>query len=375
MRVVLLILVLWILSSVCPAFAAESTQPVTRITVVLAGNVLMHRSVVASGLKRKSGAYDFTSLFAPVAPYLRSADYTIAHLETPLAGAERGYGGYPRFNAPAALAANLRASGVKMVALANNHMLDMGRSGVARTLQTLDAAGVAHLGTVSKTSEQQPCIITVHGIKLAVLNATASTGSTPPAGNENDVNVLDTARLLSEAEAARRHGAELVIALLHNGQEYQRGISDAQRQLAGKLIAGGVDVLIGTHPHVVQPIERLTVQRHGAPFTGLVAYALGNFVSSQRRRYCDSGIILYLLIEKSAAGTRVRNVVYLPVWVQQGTLAGRTQFRLLPLLPGKPPKSDLPLSAEDHYRLHQVQEELAALLNKPAQAIKPLQNP
>ncbi|MGD0152263.1 MAG: CapA family protein [Thermacetogeniaceae bacterium] len=358
-----------------PALQPAPNQAV-QITVAAAGDLLMHNTVVNSAYDGVARRYDFNPDFAAIAPYLRSPDYTIANLETRLAGPSFGYTGYPRFNTPAELARAMREAGVDLLSTANNHSLDMGWTGIVNTLDNLDAAGMAHIGTYRTPAEKaSPLIVDVRGIKLAWLNYTATTnGLSLPPGKGFAVNLLSPEAVAAEAREARRRGADLVLAVIHFGNEYQRYPDASQRQIALQLAASGVDVIINSHPHVVQPIEVLPVQRDdGRTYNCVVAYSLGNFISDQRWRYSDSGIILYLEIIKDQAGTRVQGTSYLPVYVQKSTAAGRLRFRVLPVSPAVPVTSDNSLTAAEKTRIAQVWEELTAHLNDPAHGIRPYQ--
>lgn len=356
-----------------PALVAQAPPPAppapTRITVAFTGDVLMHISLV-NAARTADGAYDFAPMFAPIAPYLKNANYTVANLETRLAGAKRGYTGYPCFNSPDSLAPALRDAGVDMLATANNHSLDKGADGLLTTLTTLDANKLAHVGTFRTPEEQAtPILVDINGVKVAFLNYAEMTNGIPiPAGKSYVINMIgDGQGIIKEATAAKAHGADLVIAFLHFGTEYQRQPNDNQQLLAKKLLANGVDAVIGAHPHVVQPIKRVTVKRSDVPYTGYVIYSMGNFVSGQRDRYRDSGIMVYLDIEKSVTATIVTGVRYLPVYVQRGVLDGRIRYRVLPLVPGEKVQSDVPLTAADIARMKQISEELDAHLDRPAE--------
>ncbi len=359
---------------------APTLQPApnqaVRITVAAAGDLLMHNTVVNSAYDSATRHYDFSPEFAAIAPYLSSPDYTIANLETRLAGPSFGYAGYPRFNSPAELAQAVREAGVDLLSTANNHSLDMGWPGIVNTLNNLDAAGMAHIGTYRTPAEKaSPLIVDVRGIKLAWLNYTATTnGLSLPPGKGFALNLLSPEAVAAEAREARRGGADLVLAMIHFGNEYQRYPDANQRQIASQLAASGVDVIINSHPHVVQPIEVLSVQRDdGRTHNCIVAYSLGNLIADQRWRYSDSGIILYLDIVKDQAGTRVQGASYLPVYVQKSTTAGRLRFRVLPVSPAIPVAADNSLTAADKTRMAQVWAELTAHLNDPGHGISPYQ--
>ena len=206
----------------------------------------------------------------------------------------------------------------------------------------------------------------VGGVSIAFLNATSSLNGIPlPDGQPFAVTMIDSKFLLAQAAEARAQGAELVIAVLHWGEEYSRQSSEGQREVAHRLLNGGIDVIIGSHPHVVQPIQRLTVERGGRPFTTYVAYSLGNFVSNQRDRYRDSGIVLFVDIEKNQEGVSVTGVRFLPVWVQKTPVNGAAQYRVLPCTPGWI-RSNLPLSGGSRADEPRWQELTAMLDNRNA---------
>ncbi|MEW6574485.1 MAG: CapA family protein [Bacillota bacterium] len=351
-------------------------EPEVHVNIAAAGDLLMHMPLVNSVRELETGKYNFSQVFAPITSYLKLPDYTVANLETRLAGPAYGYRGYPLFNTPADLAQHLRSSGIDMVTTANNHSLDCGWRGIVTTLDNLDAAGLAHTGTYRSPAEKAaPFTVNIRGIRIAFLNYTATTNGLPlPKGKPFAVNILDPQAVIEEAYAARKQGADVVVAMLHFGAEYQRHPDESQRELAARLCANGVDVIIGSHPHVVQPIEIVTVNRDGDLRTCVVAYSLGNFVSNQRQRYADSGIILYLHIVKGTAGTSVRGVEYLPVWVQRSNVSGRWQFRVLPVTPAIPVSTDPALTTADKQRMAQVWEELFTHLNNPAQGVLPYNN-
>ncbi len=331
----------------------------THVTLAFAGDLLMHTPIGYSCYDSATGRYRFDEVFAPIAPYLSDADCTIVNLETRLAGASRGYQGYPAFNTPDDLAPALRGAGIDALGTANNHSLDMGWDGVVRTLDVLDRNGLRHAGTARSQAERDaPRILDVGGIKVGLLNYTDYLNGIPmPSGRPYAVNVLLIGSVASDIVRARQAGAELVVAFVHWGSEYQRYPSSSQTAAASSLIDLGVDLIVGHHPHVVQPIVRV---RGRTGREGYVAYSLGNFVSDQRSRYRDSGLMVWADVVRDSAGTRVTGMRYLPTYVQKTWSGGRTRFRVLPVHPSVTSPSDLGVSSGERWRMDQVWAELTS---------------
>jgi len=357
-----------------PAPTTTTTLPI-RVTVAAVGDVLTHMPIVDSVYDSRTGSYDFAPVFAPIARFLANADYTVANLESRLAGPEVGYSGYPRFNSPAELAHALRAAGIDLAATANNHSLDFGWQGIVGTIDRLDNAGVAHVGTYRSLQERQtPAIVDIRGIKVAFLNyATYLNGLALPEEHRTyAVNTLEVDTVARDAATARLWGAEVVIALLHYGNEYEREPSQEQLDVTREVLSRGVDVVIGSHPHVVQPIAHVLQYESWKVTDKYAAYSLGNFVSAQRWRYSDSGLIAYVHIEKRGLRTYVTGVSYLPVYVQRSTAEAPVRYRVLPILPGVESRTDAPLTQQDQSRMAQIWEELRTVLYRPDENIKPL---
>lgn len=358
-----------------------SQEPTVHATLVFGGDLLMHVPLGASVLDPTTGHYDFSSIFAPISPYLDEGDLAAADLETVLAGAGRGYSGYPRMNSPTDLAAELAESGFDLIATATNHSLDQGWDGLVATVDALDVARLAHTGSYRSADERgAPLVRDVRGIKVAFLAYAEWLNGLPlPIGHRYAVSMLERGQVSDDVRRARDAGAELVVAQVHWGSEYQRQPSRPQREAARMLLEEGVDVIVGSHPHVVQPIATMTVDRAGRPFTGFVAYSLGNLVSTQVWRYSDSGLLLYVDIEKAvgaskvagahvapakgAPATRVTGLRYLPVYVQRGWEAGRRAYRVVPVGPDIAPTWSPAPTEADRRRMAQVGEELGVLLS------------
>jgi poly-gamma-glutamate capsule biosynthesis protein CapA/YwtB (metallophosphatase superfamily) len=369
-------------ASVENVVTTTSTTELTRdITIAAVGDVLPHIGILSSARDSNTGRYDFWPVFQPIAPYLANADYTVVNLETRLAGPSTGYTGYPMFNSPIELAQALKKAGVDLAATANNHCLDRGWPGIVGTLDRLDQVGIAHVGTYRSMAEKRtPLVVDINGIKVGFLNYAAYLNNLEPPKEHAAyaVNTLNVDKVAEEAMLARMYGAEVVIAILHYGNEYWRQPSAEQIKVSqgtidyDGLLSRGVDVIIGAHPHVVEPIAHLLQYAAWKANDTYVAYSLGNFVSAQRKRYTDSGLIAYVHIQKTGLRVNVTGVSYLPVYVQRSVAQSPVQYRILPVLPGLSPGSDVPLSLADNQRMDQVWEELGAMLYRPDENIKPL---
>lgn len=254
------------------------------------------------------GDFDFNASFDWVRERFRAADAAIVNLETTLS--ESGpYTGYPCFRSPAALAEALDSLGVDITVLANNHCCDGGSKGIRTTIRELDRHGIEHTGVFLDSSDfraRHPLRFEAGGIRFALLNYTYGTNGLPvPSGLS--VNPIDTVRIAADLAAVEHDGVDCVIACMHWGNEYERRPNKVQRQLAGFLRRHGVDLIVGSHPHVVQPYEQDS--------NGIVLYSLGNFVSNQRKRYCDGGIVATVEVTRSPDGSLRYSLELTPVWV------------------------------------------------------------
>jgi poly-gamma-glutamate capsule biosynthesis protein CapA/YwtB (metallophosphatase superfamily) len=346
----------------------------TRITVAAVGDIMVHESQLAGSYVAASGSYDFHPSFAPIAPYIRAADFAVGNFETRTAGAARGYSGFPLFNTPGTIVQAVKDAGFDLVGTANNHALDQDYEGLVKTLDTFAVYDLPSVGNYRSADDRQKVFMAdIRGVKVAFLAYTEILSRTTlPADKPWCVSMLgDGSACMEQAKAARAQGADIVIAMLHWGEEDQRTQSANQWTIGTRLLRNGVDVVIGSHPHVVQPIARLTVERGGRQSAGYLAYSLGNFLSNQTWQYCDSGIVLYVDIVKDGDGARVSGLRYLPVYVEKQPLAGQEQWRVVPVLPGVEPVTDVPLNAASRQRMADVWDEMRAQVQNPASGISP----
>ena len=296
-------------------------QPASQLTLLFAGDIMGHDTQIESALRMGGGEYDYSSCFSYVEPYIAAADIAIGNLEVTLAGPP--YKGYPQFSSPDALAGALKNAGFDILVQANNHAVDRGKAGLERTLNVLDSMGLIRSGVFRDHRERSvryPLIVEKNGIRLALLNYSYSTNGirvTPP----NIVNSIDTATIREDLIKAATAEPDFIIALMHWGSEYQLTENSGQQELARFLFRNGTDAIIGSHPHVVQPIREMNGK--------LVVYSLGNMISNQRKRYTDGGILFGMTLEKSDS-TRVAGYHYLPVWVHKPLTDRGADFRLVP---------------------------------------------
>jgi poly-gamma-glutamate synthesis protein (capsule biosynthesis protein) len=385
-----------------PAPPTTSTSTTTTtgpidITVAAVGDVLAPAPVLESVEDPETGAHEFNPVFAPIVPYLAGTDYTVAALGPRLAGPGAAYGVPLVPNAPRELAFALRAAGIDLVATANTHSLDLGWGGVVGTLDRLDAAGLAHVGTARSSAERNtPVIADIRGIKVAFLNYTESVAGQLPveepadesagqqAGKPRDyaVNLLNLDTVAEDAMTARGWGADAVVACSTTA-EYAPEPSVKQIEFSQQILNHGVDAILGSGAQVVQPVGHIftyaTWRTNGStwliPRQPLVGSAAGS---------AGRALIVYLHLQKRGLRTYVTGVSYLPLYVQvstaaQGSTAAETTtlekpatYRVLPVMPGLEPETDVALTDQDRQRMAQIWNETRELLYRPDENISPL---
>ena len=287
------------------------------ISISVIGDIMCHNTQFKDAYSDES--YDFSYVFSDIENYIKDADLAIGNLETTFAGSERGYGGYPAFNTPEQLAIDLKELGIDLVTTSNNHSLDTGYKGIESTLNFLDDAGISHVGTARSVEEQNNILIKeVNGIKIAILAYTYGTnGITVPKEKDFCINLIDKEFILSQLEKAKLENPDLICVNMHWGTEYQTLPNDTQLELTGFLFENGADIILGGHPHVLQPYEIRTIELpNGSSKTGFVVYSLGNFMSGQTKQNTKTSIILNLEITKNGATNEITidKVQYTPIY-------------------------------------------------------------
>ena len=236
---------------------AESPGAPAGADLLFAGDAMQHQAQLDAALKAGGGKkYDYSDCFRLIAPTVTDADYAVVNLEVPLGGGPT-YSGYPCFSAPDSYAQALKDAGFDMMLTANNHCLDRGDKAARRTIAALDSLGLDHVGTYHDAGQREelvPFMRDIKGIKFAFLNYTYGTNGIEPRDGV-EVALIDRERMASEIREARDKGAEIVVVAIHWGVEYVLRENSNQRALADFLVDQGVDMIIGGHPHVIQPME------------------------------------------------------------------------------------------------------------------------
>lgn len=343
----------------------EATKPVyvdpseaveiARAEITVAGDLMLHMPIVRTN--ETENGYNFEDVFTYVKSHVSGADYAVVNLETTLSGTDgKEYTGFPNFNSPDAIAADAKKVGFDMLLTGNNHCYDYGTTGLKRTLSVLKGTNLDTLGTIESKEQSRHVIRNIGGVNVGMLCYTfAEIGENQSSLTLNDlatdgeaeglICAFDYSKLSlfytemeNEITAMRAGGADTIVLYIHWGDEYSTSISDKQRAIAQKLCDLGVDVIIGSHPHVVQPMDLLT-SSVDPTHKMLCMYSLGNFLSNQRADtigmesgLCEDGILITFTLAKFNDGSiRIMGVQLLPTWVVVRGSGDDRDFQILPL--------------------------------------------
>ena len=310
----------------------DTTEPIT-FTLTSLGDTLCHNTQYWDAYNSKTDEYDFSYVYEDIKNYTLSSDITIGSLETTFAGKEKGYSNYPTFNTPDSLATALKDIGVDVVSLAGNHALDYGYNGLCRTIDVFNNIGLSHLGTYKTAEDQEKILIKdVNGVKIAFINYTYGTNGIPlPSGKEFCVNLIDKDFIKKQINQAKEQNVDMIVACMHWGTEYRITANSEQKDLANFLFENGVDVILGNHPHVLEPMEKKTITlQDGTTKDVFVVYALGNFTADQRAEITRDSAILNLTITKNSNGKiSIDKVNYIPIYMYKNTTVSTHKFKIL----------------------------------------------
>ena len=338
----------------------EEEPKITKLstaTVAVTGDLLMHEPIITNS--KFSDGYNFDLIYKYFGEYASKADYAVANLETTLRGNQDGYKytGYPRFNCPDEIIKATKSAGFDMLLTANNHSYDTWLQGMLRTLDVVDENGIDHIGTVKDEAEKRYKVVDVNGIKIGMICYTYETNNEVGKVALNGIPMKDEAKNLVNAFSygeldafyekieqqiaeMKQDGAESTVLYIHWGNEYQITENKYQNQIAQKLCNFGIDVIVGGHPHVIQPVELLTSETDSEHKTVCI-YSVGNAVSNQRKErmnlktgHTEDGVLFQFTFAKYNDGTvRLEGCDLLPTWVNMfySSSVGKKVYQIIPL--------------------------------------------
>lgn len=311
-----------------------NTSVEREIVVSGVGDLMFFEWQLERAYDEASGHFDFSKSFSYISKYMENSDLVIGNLETTFAGKDKGkytnFYGYGanisdmNFNTPDEAAAAIADAGFDMVSTANEHALDSGTDGLVRTIETASAAGLTVVGTKKTASDKNYVIVKKNGLNIGVGAYTAKA----PAADENsdglihDISDASEAKLAAMCEdiaAMRRDGAEAVVVMMHFGEDYAQVQNEQQINVAHKLIEAGADVVFGSHPHTLQPLEIYPVTEEDQTVrNGVIIYSMGNFLSSQQYKggtgHRDIGALFDVVFGKIGDKVRIKEIHVTPTY-------------------------------------------------------------
>jgi poly-gamma-glutamate synthesis protein (capsule biosynthesis protein) len=325
LRIFLLTILIFALPGI--TVAQIFTTPIQQVDLLFAGDIMQHEAQLKMA-RQSNGEYSFSYCFRHIKEFVRSADISVANLETTIG--KSGYSGYPSFCAPDSFLYAVKDAGFNVLLFANNHCMDKGKLGALHTLDMLDSLQIAHCGVYRNAKEREeryPLIVEEKGVRVAILNYTYSTnGREIP--SPMVVNLIDKETIARDIQSAREKRADAIIACMHWGDEYVSLPPQRVKELGDWLIEQGVDHIIGNHPHVVQPLE--IRESSTTPDRNVVAYSTGNLVSNMSLRRTDGGMMIAMKLMKILNYTRPRDVRYLLTWIAPKSEDGKRDFTIYP---------------------------------------------
>lgn len=328
------------------SIAAEPAYP-GDITLLFAGDAMQHQAQLDQAKLRGGGKrYDYSQCFDLIAPTIKEADYAVVNLEVPLGGGPV-YRGYPCFSAPDSYAEALKEAGFDLFLTANNHCLDSGMKAARRTLSALDSLKLDHTGTFTDSLarlKEVPLIKDIKGYKVAFLNYTYGTNGIP-AREGMEVALIDRDRMAKEIALAKEKGAEIIVTTIHWGVEYVLTQNKNQEALAQFLLDQGVDLVIGSHPHVIQPM--MVVENEKTGKKGLVVYSLGNFISNMKTADTRGGALVRAVIGRDETGKAVFKSADYDTFLSAKPTGRGDNYRVIPSWM----KDSIPAAQREHWNI------------------------
>ena len=310
---------------------------ISTATLLAVGDIMLHLPQVKSAYNKETNSYDFTDVFKYVKPYISSSDISIANLETVTYGNHIGFSGFPRFNSPVEILYALKHAGFNILNTANNHSIDRGRDGIINTINYINSYGMKNIGTYKEATENI-LIEDVNGIKIAFLSYSYGFNGLESLLTDEElkymVSKIDEGKIKEDIERAKALKSDIVVVYIHWGNEYEREPSEYQVTLGRNMINWGANIVLGSHPHVIQRSEII----ENAGKDNFIIYSMGNFLSNQRlesmgNKYTEDGIMVSIELEKDLdkEETLIKNIDYIPTWIRRYKEGNSFKYEILPI--------------------------------------------
>lgn len=351
-----------------PVFTATTGEPepiIKTVKLAVVGDIMVHDYQYNEAYDPATGQYDFMHNFQDVKKYFEGNDLVIGNLELTFGGPDRPYASFPCFNTPDSFLDAVQDAGFNLLTTANNHCMDTGQAGLVRTLDKLDEAGIEHFGTYRSQEERDTILYRdVNGIRFAFLSYTYGTNGIP-VPQDYLVNLIDSDTMVSDIKEARKN-ADVVVVMPHMGNEYETYPRDIFVEWADLMFEAGADIVLASHPHVLQKMEYRTLEHGDGAHDGFIIYSLGNFISSQTTPPRNASIVLHLTVEQIAdEPPSVKEVSFVPIWTQfrnaqnQDEFVVRSVYERLSLSQSE---KDAQIRKKDQARLEEIHKETACFL-------------
>ena len=347
------------------AAAGKPVPVVKTVKLAVVGDIMVHDYQYNEAYDPTTGEYDFMHNFQDVKKYFAGNDLVIGNLELTFGGPDRPYASFPCFNTPDSFLDAVKDAGFNLLTTANNHSMDTGKAGLIRTLDKLDAYGIEHFGTYRSQEERDKIFYKdVNGIRFAFLSYTYGTNGIP-VPDSYLVNLIEEDTMVPDIQEARKH-ADVVVVMPHMGNEYESYPRDIFVDWADMMFEAGADIVLASHPHVLQKMEYRKVDHGNGIHDGFLIYSLGNFISSQTTPPRNASIILHLTVEQVGdEAPNVTEVSFVPIWTQfrnasdENEFVVRSVYERLSLSQGE---KDAQIRKKDQKRLEEIHQETASFL-------------
>lgn len=345
---------------------AGKTEPIIKTAkLAVVGDIMVHDYQYNEAYDLATETYDFMHNFQDVKKYFAGNDLVIGNLELTFGGPDRPYSSFPCFNTPDSFLDAVQDAGFNLLTTANNHCMDTGQAGLIRTLDKLDEAGIQHFGTYRSQEERDTIFYKdVNGIRFAFLSYTYGTNGIP-VPEDYLVNLMDSDTMVSDIRKARKN-ADVVVVMPHMGNEYETYPRDIFVEWADLMFDSGADIILASHPHVLQKMEYRTLDHGDGAHDGFIIYSLGNFISSQTTPPRNASIVLHLTVEQIAdEPPSVKEVSFVPIWTQFRNAQNEDEFVVRSVyerLSLSQSEKGAQIRRKDQTRLEEIHKETACFL-------------